>query len=247
MKERHSEQMLSYMFLAFALLIEGGTSLGIQQPQQHSSFCRAYSASLASFLPRAQPHATRTRCLAASTFSKSDLESTFYSFDADSSGEIDLAELKKALANLGLVASEGDVRTLFRKYDADGGGTIDFEEFQTLIADEVFANAVPQRQISYAMDLFRKFDKDNSGSIDKNEFLGIARKMKAESTRRELISVAAAAYGAFLVSESSFEFQFAQKKLRSKYVDPPAEVSQNLYFSQPPCSRVISTRQSHAH
>mmetsp|Transcript_26275 Transcript_26275/g.77689 ORF Transcript_26275/g.77689 Transcript_26275/m.77689 type:complete len:334 (-) Transcript_26275:752-1753(-) len=235
---------LSHTLLAFALL-ESGSSLVVQQSQQHRAHLAgrlphdAYiygnsngsgAASIACFLPRGQPPAKRARCIAASTISKNDLESTFYSFDADSSGDIDLDELKGALDNLGLAVSDDDARKLFRKYATDGGGTIGLEDFKRLISDEAFADTLPQRQITYAMDLFQKYDEDGSGSIDKNEFLAIARKMKQDSSRRELISVAAAAYGAFVVSESSFEFQFAQKQLRSKYVDQAAEDSQNFYF-----------------
>ena len=227
--------MLGRTLLTLALL--KGSSSFVQQPQQQHHLTHqdtfniaAKESSVASFLPRSKPYTRHTRCIVASTISKNDLESTFYKFDADSSGEIDLKELKEALDTLGLVASDDDVSKLFRKYDNDSGGTIDFEKFQKLILDEIFADTVPQQQITYAMDLFRKYDEDNSGSIDKNEFLAIARKMKSDSTRRELISVAAAAYGAFFVSESSSEFQYAQKKLRSKYVDKAAEDSQNFYF-----------------
>ena len=223
--------------MSVALLVAGGNSLAIPTKLLHSghfssSSSHGHHASSFSALPSvgSKIHQRIASALSASTFNRNDLESIFYSFDADSSGEIDMKELKAALDNLGLVASKKDVKTLFLKYDKDKRGTINMKEFKQLISDDIFANALPQREITYAMDLFRKFDRDNSGSIDKNEFLGVARKMRSDSTRRELISVAAAAYGAFLVSESSYEFQFAQKKFRSQYVEESAEISQQLYF-----------------
>lgn len=181
-------------------------------------------------IPGTQPRTTHVRCNLASSISNRDLESTFYSFDADSSGEIDLEELSQALDNLGLSAPDDDIAKLFRKYDADGGGTIDFEEFKQLIADDTFSDVVPQRQISYAMNLFRKYDEDGSGSIDKNEFRALAKEMKGASTRREFISVAAAGYGAYLVTESSTVFQWFQKKFRYMYIEEQAENAQNALF-----------------
>lgn len=171
--------------------------------------------------------------LSATSFrgSKVDLESTFFSFDADSSGGIDLKELKGALLNLGLTVGDNEAAALFRKYKTNGSKTIDFAGFQRLVKDDVFQETqLPRGQITYAMDLFRQFDKDDSGTIDKDEFVAIAQKMKGDSTRREVLSVAAAAYGAFLVSEQSFEFQLAQKNLRSKYVTQEAEDSQKFHF-----------------
>ena len=231
--------MLRYSLLIVALLVTGGNSLAIPTKLPHSSHSsrsssrRGFTSSSFLTLPAvgSKIHQRITSARSASPFNQSDLESTFYSFDADSSGEIDIKELKAALGNLGLVASEKDAKALFLKYDRGKRGTINMIEFKQLIADDIFANALlPQREITYAMELFRKFDRDNSGSIDKNEFLGVARKMRSDSTRRELISVAAAAYGAFLVSESSYEFQFAQKQFRSQYVEESAEISQQLYF-----------------
>lgn len=71
--------------------------------------------------------------------------------------------------------------------------------------------------------LFAKFDADGSGSIDKDEFKNVVRKMKADSSRREVISVATATFGGLWVAYASNTFQFGQKKLRKKYLEPLAE------------------------
>jgi hypothetical protein len=81
-----------------------------------------------------------------------------------------------------------------------------------------------------ADELFSKFDVDNNGSIDREEFRAIAKKMQVDRSRREIISVATATFGSIFVATSSNTFQFGQKKLRSRYLEEPAEDSQNLLF-----------------
>ena len=55
--------------------------------------------------------------------------------------------------------------------------------------------------------LFAKFDVDNNGTIDKEEFRAIAKKMRVDSSRREIISVATAVCGSFAVATSSDTLQ----------------------------------------
>ncbi len=78
--------------------------------------------------------------------------------------------------------------------------------------------------------LFAKFDVDNNGTIDKEEFRAIAKKMRVDSSRREIISVATAFFGSFGVATSSDTFQYGQKKLRNRYLEQPAEDVQNILF-----------------
>lgn len=55
----------------------------------------------------------------------------------------------------------------------------------------------------YADNLFNRFDKDSSGFIDRNEFRDVAKKMRVDNSRREVISVATAfASSLFVVTES---------------------------------------------
>ena len=57
------------------------------------------------------------------------LKDMFRKYDVDSSGHIDLQELKAAYSDFGLELSEAELIILFKKIDADGSGEIDFEEF----------------------------------------------------------------------------------------------------------------------
>lgn len=81
-----------------------------------------------------------------------------------------------------------------------------------------------------ADDLFEKFDTDGNGQIDKDEFRAVAQKMKSSSRRREIISVVSATFGSLLVASESKTFQFAQKRLRSGYLEELAEVAQDELF-----------------
>ena len=62
------------------------------------------------------------------------VQSTFDSFDADGSGDIDFSELRQALSQLGMGDDRKAVAVLLRRYDSDGGG-LSIEEFAMLVAD----------------------------------------------------------------------------------------------------------------
>ena len=78
--------------------------------------------------------------------------------------------------------------------------------------------------------LFNKYDADSNGSINKEEFRAVANKMRASSSRREILSVAAASFGSVFVATGSNTFQWGQKQFRSKYIEQDAEISQQLVF-----------------
>mmetsp|Transcript_24800 Transcript_24800/g.53490 ORF Transcript_24800/g.53490 Transcript_24800/m.53490 type:complete len:400 (-) Transcript_24800:125-1324(-) len=79
-------------------------------------------------------------------------------------------------------------------------------------------------------DMFTKYDTDGNGTIDKEEFRAVVKKMKSSSRRREILSVLTATFGSLFVADSSSEFQFAQKRLRSGYLEELAESSQKKLF-----------------
>jgi 5-hydroxyisourate hydrolase-like protein (transthyretin family) len=53
----------------------------------------------------------------------------FDHFDADSSGELDQSEFKKAMIDSGMYPLQFEVKSLFEEADADGSGKVDFEEY----------------------------------------------------------------------------------------------------------------------
>mmetsp|Transcript_12265 Transcript_12265/g.22089 ORF Transcript_12265/g.22089 Transcript_12265/m.22089 type:complete len:400 (+) Transcript_12265:184-1383(+) len=79
-------------------------------------------------------------------------------------------------------------------------------------------------------DLFSKYDTDNNGHIDKDEFREVVKKIKGSSRRREVLSVATAAFGSLFVASGSDTFQYGQKKFRSNYLEEEAEAAQKMFF-----------------
>lgn len=79
-------------------------------------------------------------------------------------------------------------------------------------------------------EMFQQYDADGNGQIDKDEFRAVVKKMKRSSRRREIISVATACFGSLFVATESDTFQFAQKALRSGYIEESAENAQNEIF-----------------
>lgn len=79
-------------------------------------------------------------------------------------------------------------------------------------------------------DLFAKYDTDGNKMIDIDEFRSVVLKMKSSSRRREVLSVAAATFGSIFVASESNTFQFAQKRLRSGYLEEAAEEAQKEFF-----------------
>ena len=61
-------------------------------------------------------------------------EDAFKKFDADNSGSIDKAELKKAMKILGQPITEAEAVSMMEEADADNSGEIDFLEFRKLVA-----------------------------------------------------------------------------------------------------------------
>jgi len=79
-------------------------------------------------------------------------------------------------------------------------------------------------------EMFDKFDKDDNGTIDREEFRAIAKKMRKDNSRREVISVATAMASSIFVVTQSNTFQFGQKNLRPFYLEENAELAQNRLF-----------------
>ena len=66
------------------------------------------------------------------------LRNMFEEFDMDHSGELDMDELREALAGFGLYFTDDTVREMFAFCDKDGSGTIDYNEFEQAILDIFF-------------------------------------------------------------------------------------------------------------
>jgi hypothetical protein len=61
------------------------------------------------------------------------LREAFEECDADGSGDIDGAELKKAMKFLQVDLSKDEVRDIFTKFDESGNGRLNYREFMSLL------------------------------------------------------------------------------------------------------------------
>ena len=59
----------------------------------------------------------------------------FQLFDTDRSGDIDSAELRKALQHLGMEADSMQTQNVMRKYDISGRGKLGLSEFNKLVRE----------------------------------------------------------------------------------------------------------------
>ena len=61
--------------------------------------------------------------------------SVFRRFDADSSGSIDVVELREALNALGLPSDTAGAAEVLTRYDKDGSGRLELPEFRLLVKE----------------------------------------------------------------------------------------------------------------
>jgi len=90
----------------------------------------------------------------------SRFKDVFYKFDEDSSGTIDIMELKQVLLFLGSDAAPEDVRAMQKTLSHKDDGLITFDEFLSLM--EIHR----KQEIVQFRAGFNKFDLDSSGNID---------------------------------------------------------------------------------
>merc|ERR1712222_104736 len=62
------------------------------------------------------------------------IKEAFDLFDGDKSGQVDVAELKEALSNIGLTTESATLNNIMDSLDADHSGEVDFDEFFNLLA-----------------------------------------------------------------------------------------------------------------
>ena len=57
-------------------------------------------------------------------------------FDTDGSGDIDKAEVERAVREFwGIPLEQPELDSMFTLYDSDGNGTLDMDEFRTMLAN----------------------------------------------------------------------------------------------------------------
>ena len=66
--------------------------------------------------------------------SESALRQVFDSIDADGSGQLDAAELRRLFLKFGQGVTEVEARAMLDQADADGDGAVGFDEFLTIVS-----------------------------------------------------------------------------------------------------------------
>lgn len=95
-----------------------------------------------------------------------EIHQLFERYDTDYSGDIDPAELFRALNDLGLASSSSEAALILDKYDADRSRKLDLPEFRKVIHD---LRAFHAKASEVVERVFRKFDADSSNSIESHE------------------------------------------------------------------------------
>ena len=98
-----------------------------------------------------------------------ELRAAFQAYDTDSSGKIELAELRAMMTSLGM--PDGEAERTLRAADHSGDGTIGFEEFCAAVGP-VYEHSKVALQRAFAV-----FDSDGSGSIDREELATMLTKL----------------------------------------------------------------------
>jgi len=92
-------------------------------------------------------------------------EDAFKAADTSNNGEIDLEELKQALAVLGMPdVTPEEAKWIFDAVDADGSGYLTYEEFR-----EVAAKIAESHEAQSAEELMKGFDVSGDGGLDQQE------------------------------------------------------------------------------
>lgn len=83
-------------------------------------------------IPTATPTLTHTRCLFATGWGEGELSvaEVFKRLDTDGSGTLDLSEVERLVAALGVVLSRTSAQDMFAQMDVDGDGVVDVAEFE---------------------------------------------------------------------------------------------------------------------
>lgn len=102
---------------------------------------------------------------------RTHFEEVFKRYDYDRSGDLDLAEVHDALADLGLRPVERKDKTDLKQLIDASGGSLDFLQFCKMVHDR--RHATDEGQQSKLRKLFSQYDFDDSGTLSVDELLNV--------------------------------------------------------------------------
>jgi len=112
----------------------------------------------------------------------SELREAFNLFDTDSSGTIDVKELKAAMRALGFTVKKAEIRKMISEIDKDESGTVEFNEFVDMMTGRM-AQRDSKEEILKVFDLF---DADKTGKITFRSLKKIVSELKEDIPDEEL-------------------------------------------------------------
>jgi Ca2+-binding EF-hand superfamily protein len=112
-----------------------------------------------------------------------EIREAFDLFDTDKSGEIDVAELKQALLNLGIDTKNQTLQNMLADIDKNGDANIDFDEFINMMTAKM-SDKDTREDLEKVFELF--LGDDNSDKIDIRHLKRVCKELNENMSDDEL-------------------------------------------------------------
>ena len=116
-----------------------------------------------------------------------EIREAFDLFDTDESGEIDVAELKQTLLNLGIDTKNQTLQNMLADIDKNGDANIDFDEFINMMTAKM-SDKDTREDLEKVFELF--LGDDNSDKIDIRHLKRVCKELNenmSDDERNEMI------------------------------------------------------------
>ena len=112
-----------------------------------------------------------------------EIKEAFDLFDTDHSGEIDVAELKQALMNLGIDTKNQTLQNMLADIDKNGNANIDFDEFIDMMTAKM-SDKDTREDLEKVFELF--LGDDNADKIDIKHLKRVCKELNENMSDDEL-------------------------------------------------------------
>ena len=112
-----------------------------------------------------------------------EIREAFDLFDTDKSGEIDVAELKQALMNLGIDTKNQTLQNMLADIDKNGNANIDFDEFINMMTAKM-SDKDTREDLEKVFELF--LGDDNSDKIELKHLKRVCKELNENMSDEEL-------------------------------------------------------------
>ncbi|ELR52080.1 Calcyphosin, partial [Bos mutus] len=110
----------------------------------------------------------RAQCLSRGASGIQGVARFFRRLDQDGSRSLDVGELQRGLAELGLVLDTAEMEGVCRRWDRDGSGTLDLEEFLRALRPPM-----SQAREAVVTAAFAKLDRSGDGVVTVDDLRGV--------------------------------------------------------------------------